>query len=98
MPELDSRQIDGNRKLARPVHRIAAGLPEHPIADRDNQADFLRHRDEIVRPDQTAFRMVPAYQRLEAADLAVRQVDQRLVIELEFAGQQRLAQIELEAA
>ena len=42
--------------------------------------------------------MVPAQQRLEAGDLAARDVDERLVVQLELVGEQRLAQIELEPA
>ena len=41
--------------------------------------------------------MVPADQRLEAADLAARDLDDRLVIQLEFVGDERLAQVELQA-
>ena len=42
--------------------------------------------------------MVPAQQRLEAADLVAREVDERLVVELELAVGQRLAQIDLQLA
>ncbi len=42
--------------------------------------------------------MVPAHQRLEAADLVAGEVDERLIVELEFAVEHRLAQVEFEAA
>ena len=42
--------------------------------------------------------MVPADQRLEARDLAAFDLDQRLVMQLELFGEQRLAQIEFELA
>ena len=41
--------------------------------------------------------MVPADQRLEAADLVAREIDHRLVVQLELAGRQRLAQVVLHA-
>ena len=42
--------------------------------------------------------MIPAYQGLEAADFLARQVDDRLVVQLEFACRQRLAQVLLHDA
>ena len=42
--------------------------------------------------------MVPADQGLEAADLVALEIDDRLVVELELAGRQRLAQVVLQGA
>ena len=92
------RKIDRDRDLVRPRGGVAAGLPEHPFAERHDQPDFLGDRNEFVGTDQAALRMVPAQQRLEAADLAARKLDQRLIVELEFVGEQRLAQVELQPA
>ena len=50
------------------------------------------------RRDEAALGMVPAQQRLQAADLVALEVDERLVVELELAVGQRLAQIELQLA
>ena len=52
----------------------------------------------VAGRDQSLLRMIPADQGLEAADLVARQIDHRLVVELEFAGRQRLAQILLHDA
>ena len=42
--------------------------------------------------------MIPAYQGFEAADFLAREVDDRLVVQLELAGRQRLAQVLLHDA
>ena len=47
---------------------------------------------------EAALGMVPAHQRLEAADLVALEIDDRLVVQLELAVGERLAQIELAAA
>ena len=47
--------------------------------------------------DDAALGMVPAQQRLEAADLVALEVDQRLVVQREFAVDERAAQVPLEA-
>ncbi len=58
--------------LVRPGDRVAAGLPAAPSRRAADQADFLGDRNED-RPGEieAALRMVPAHQRLEAADLAL---------------------------
>ena len=60
-------------------HRVLAGALEHPAAERDDQAGILRDRDERRRRDGAAHRVLPAQQRLVAADLAGLQVEDRLV-------------------
>ena len=42
--------------------------------------------------------MIPAYQGFEAADFLARQIDDRLVVQLELTGRQRLAQVLLHDA
>ncbi len=66
--------------------------------ERHDKADFFRQRNEGGGRDQSLFRMIPADQRLETADLVALQGDHRLVVELEFASGQRLAQILLHDA
>ena len=50
--ELGRREIDGDLEVVRPCGRFLAGLPQHPLADRDDQAGFLRNRDEVGRRDR----------------------------------------------
>ena len=76
---------------------LGAGLPQHPLAERHDQPGLLGERNELGRRDHAALGMVPAQQRLEAADLVALEVDERLVVELELAVGERLAQVELAA-
>jgi hypothetical protein len=80
-------------KVVGPLRRSGAGLPDHPFAHRDDEADLFGQRNEVGRRDHPLARMIPAYQGLEAADFLARQVDDRLIVQLEFACRQRLAQI-----
>ena len=52
----------------------------------------------VAGRDQALLGMAPADQRLEAADLVAREIDDRLVVQLELAGRQRLAQVVLHGA
>ena len=70
----------------------------HPLAQRDDKADLFGQRDEVGGRDHAPGRMIPAYQGFEAADFLARQVDDRLVVQLELAGRQRLAQVLLHDA
>ena len=63
--ELNRRQIDGDLDVARPCRRLGARLLEHPGADRNDQPDLFRQRNEIVRRHQSALGMPPAQQRFE---------------------------------
>jgi len=54
------------------------------------------HRAAWPLSDEAAGRMIPANQGFKTRHLAAAQIDDRLVIHLELAGEQRLAQIELE--
>ena len=60
----------------------ASSITHSPIAG--ISADFLGHRDEDVGRHQPALRVVPANQRLEADQLLVLGVDQRLEHEVEL--------------
>ncbi len=82
----------------RPFGGMRAGGAQHPFAERQDQSGFLRQRDEISRRDHAALRVVPAHQRLEAGNLAGLQIKDRLVVNLELAVGDGLAQVELERA
>ena len=63
-----------------------------------DQAGLLGDRNELGRRDHAALGMVPAQQRLAAVIAVVADVDQRLVVQLELAAHDRLAQIEFQRA
>ena len=52
--------------------RAAAGLVEHELADRHDQAGLLGQRDELAGRDEAALRVVPAHERLGGDDVAGR--------------------------
>ena len=79
-----------------PRRRLAAGVAEHRIGERHDEAGLLGDRDEIGRPDHPAAGTRPAHERLEAADLRRGQLDDRLVDEREVVALDRLAQLGLE--
>ena len=91
--ELHGRDVDGDPDVVRPGGRLGAGGPQHPFAELVDQAGILGHRNEFGGRDHAAFGMAPAQQRLAAGDLVAREIDQRLVVDLEAAVGQRLAQI-----
>ena len=93
--ELRGRNIDGDAEMLRPARGGKAGLPDHPFAKRQDEADLFRQRNEGRGWDLSILGMVPAEQRLETGDFVALQIDHRLVVEFELAGRQRLAQIEL---
>jgi len=68
--ELRRRQVDGDLQRRRPGGRLAAGLAQDPLAHFHDQAALFGERNEIAGRDETAHRMQPARQRLEADHLA----------------------------
>src|SRR4051794_35280894 len=88
------------RALGGPGGRLAAGLVEHPLADRDDQPARLGDRDEVVRGHQAALGILPAQQRLALRDAGVLERDEWLVVQDELVLGQRAAQalLDLEAA
>src|SRR5215471_17117208 len=67
-----------------------------PFAERIDQSGFLGQRNELVGRHQAALRMPPAYQRLRPAQPAGRDVDDRLIEQLELAAGHRFAQVVLQ--
>ena len=86
--ELDRRDID--RDLDRgqshglPTHGVGARGLEHPGANRQDQADLFRERNEVERRYQSLFRMLPTDQCLDTDDDAAAGVDLRLIDQTEF--------------
>jgi hypothetical protein len=85
--------IDGKAQRRGPRCRVVAGLLQDPVAERHDQAGVFRDRNELVGADQSALRMTPAYQRLGPADALSPHVNDRLIVQLELAVRNRLAQI-----
>ena len=96
--QLHRRDVDRHLDIVRPAGGIGAGLPQHPFAERHDQPGFFRDRDEFGGRDHAADGMVPADQRLAAADFVRLQIQQRLVMQYELAVADRLAQVHLDRA
>jgi hypothetical protein len=85
------------RRLGLPASDLAAGGAQHVLAELDDQAGVLGHRDELGRRHRAALGVVPAQQRLDARDLAAGQVVEGLVGEPQLVGAlERAAQVGLD--
>ena len=71
---------------------LGAGLLQHPLAQRHDQAVLLGQRDELRGEQQAQLRMAPAHQRLGADRRAGPGIHDRLVVELELLPLERAAQ------
>src|SRR6516164_2370803 len=91
-------EIDRDLDIRWPFHRLCAPFAQHPFADRDYQADIFRDRNEIGGRDHALVRMPPAQQRFKPGDAVARDVDQRLIMQLEFAVGECAAKIEFHVA
>ena len=68
------------RELFLPLANLAASLFQDPLADGNNQAGLFGDIDELVRRDESAFRVMPAYQSFKATDGSRLKSDNRLVM------------------
>src|SRR6202030_690982 len=80
----------------RPAGGIPACAAQDPVTEPADQSGFLGDRDELARGQQSAHRVAPAQQGLAAADPPARNVDPRLVPQLELVPDQRLAQLQFD--
>ena len=96
--ELHRRDVDREADIVRPGRGLDAGRGQHPLAELVDQAGLLGDRDEFGRRDHAALRMAPAQQRLAAGDPVVLQVEAGLIINLEAAVDDGLAQVHLQDA
>ena len=94
--EIDRHAQAAAHALGAPGRQLPAGFVEHPGAERFDHARLLGDRNELERRDHAALRMLPADQRLDAAQLAVAPIDLRLVVDLELPFEQRRMQIAFE--
>ncbi|MFO1408778.1 MAG: hypothetical protein U1F06_00130 [Steroidobacteraceae bacterium] len=92
--QLLHRDVDRDRAgaLAHQAARLHAGAAQHPVAEARHLAALLGQRDELRRRHLAELRVVPAQQCLERTHAAALQVDDRLEVQLEAVGVDRLAQ------
>ena len=86
--ELAWRHVDGD--IVQPAFRhqppdIGSRAGEHPVEQRIHQMRLFGKLDEMRGPEQATFGMLPARQRLDAANAPARRVDDRLVPGDDFA-------------
>ena len=87
-----ARQIERQPHRVRPVRRFGAGAREQGVADLLDDVDLLGDRDELAGRDRAERRMGPARQRLERAQRAGREIEDRLVGEADLAAHLGIAQ------
>ena len=68
-------------------------VPEDPVGHRHHETRRLGGRDEEVGADQAAFGMAPADQSLGAADAPACDLDDRLQVDLELLGLDRVPEL-----
>ena len=91
--ELQRRDIDRTAQIVGPAGHVRAGGQQGPLPEAVDQSCILGNRDEARGRKRATARMIPAHQRLEADDGLARDIDNRLVIELQFAALDRIAQM-----
>src|SRR4051812_655256 len=97
--ELARRQVDADLgsvitpEFPLPSERLAAGLAQHPKAERNDEASVFGDGYEIARREKTFLRMLPAYERLEAGQRLVGQCNDRLIVQDELTAEQPLSHI-----
>ena len=78
-----------------PTAKLATAGGQHPFSDRDDQAGVLRQPDELVGTGFSMLGIEPAEQRFGADDLSGADLDQRLVMQRQFAALQCVPQGDL---
>ncbi len=99
--ELTAGHVDADENIRTgagidPRARLAAGLLQHPGADRHDEAGLLGDRDEVHRRDHAAGRVVPTHQGLEARQIAGIEIDDRLIEHEQLFAAQGLVQVGLD--
>ena len=82
--ELHPREVHRDLVAGLPARGVPAGAAEHPFPQRQDEAVRLGQRDELGRRDAAALGMVPAQERLVAADAAGRDRGLHLVVQLQL--------------
>ena len=81
---------------SRPAGRSAQASPQHPFAERHDQAGFLGQRNEIGRRDHAALGWFQRTSASKPTTTSLARSTDRLVMDLELVAPQRRAQVELE--
>ena len=69
-----------------PLRKLPAGLAQNAQSYRNDQARGFAQRNKIVGGYESALRMVPADQRLEASKSDGFKIDYRLIVDLELVA------------
>ena len=94
------RQVDRHihrKPLVGPDAHLAAAFLDHPVAQPVDQPEALGNRDEHVGPHHAARGVLPAQQRLHALQPSQPGIDLGLIVQLQLAPLQRVAQVLLQA-
>ena len=94
--DLPWADIDAQRQvhaLLPPGLLLGQGGGDHPLAQGDIQRGILDLRQEAVRSQEALAGVLPAYQRLQTDDLAVSEIDLRLVMKQQLTGFQGLGEL-----
>ena len=99
--ELGRGQVDSQPELEiwvglLPLNGLPASLLDDPSTDGRYDATLLGERHKLGRAEETARRVLPADQCLDADDLTVEQVDDRLIVDAQLTGTDGPAQILLD--
>ena len=81
---MHGRKINGNALAIVPRHGLFAGLMQDPFADLADQPDLLGNRDELVRRNNSPFRVIPADESFVGSYIICVERDLRLIVDLKF--------------
>ena len=99
LAKLASRQVDrhgaGQQARVLPGAHLTTGLAHHPVADRQDEAGVLGHRNEFIGADHAQFRRLPAQQCLPPHQAACPDFQFGLVVQGQFLMLQRLLEARL---
>ena len=91
--QLDCRNVDADLEprieRAPPAQRLRRGAAKNPVADLDDEPGLFGDRDEFARRHVAEFGMAPARERLGFDDAAGADLDDRLIVELDFVVGER---------
>src|SRR5690606_36053966 len=90
--KLQHRQIDTDTQIrlsnAMPARQLLTSLAKHPAVDLEDQTGFFSNRDKFSRRNDSLLRMLPANQRLRAAQCQVAHMIYGLKVHPELFGSQ----------
>src|SRR5919112_3988057 len=92
MLELAQREVYAHywrsfaRALLLPLARLAAGFPQHPLSDGNDEPGLLRQGDELVGVHQATLGMFPTQERFHSGDEIAHQREHGLIVNLEFVA------------